>query len=117
MTDDLELARRLTALILSHPGVTGVYPSGSLVRSIAAGLVGPTRGEDVDESRVMVDRATGGPTRVVATIGVEAGQPVPDVLRSVGDAVRAALDEQDPLAPPAVVELKASRIDTSGLGG
>jgi len=116
MTDDLELSRLLTDIVSDVPGVTGVYPIGSLVQSVARGLVGGTLDERADEARVAVTRAAGGALSVAATIGVEAGHPVPDVLRAVGAAVRGVLETRDPAAPPPDIEVRASHIDTRGSG-
>ena len=93
-----------------------VYPAAPLVRAIAAELVAHASGEDVDEARVVVERTADGSVSVVVTIGISAGHPVPDVLRCVGDAVRASLTERDPDGVPPAIDVKASRIDT-GRGG
>jgi len=116
MTDDLDLSRLLTGVISGVPGVTDVYPIGSMVRSIARELVDAARDEEAREARVAVTLAPGGALSVAATIGVEAGHPVPEVLRAVGDAVRAVLETRDPAAPPPVIEVRASHIDTHLIG-
>ena len=116
MTDDLDLSRLLTAVICGVPGVTDVYPTGPLVRSIARELVDVACDDPGREARVAVSRTAGGALSVAATIGVEAGRPVPEALRAVGDAVRAALEARDPTAPPPVIEVRASHIDTHLIG-
>jgi len=116
MSDDLHLSRLLADVVSDVPGVTGVYPAGSLVRSLARELVDAALDENAGDARIAVTRAPGGALSITATIGVEAGRPVPEVLRAVGDAVRAVLEAEDSSAPPPVIEVRASHIDTRTIG-
>ena len=116
MTDDVELSRRLTGVVSDLPGVTGVYPVGTLVRSIARGLVDAALDEGAADARVAVTRDPGGVLSLAATIGVEAGRPVPEVLRAVGDAIRDAVASAEPDTPPPVIDVRASHIDTRAAG-
>jgi hypothetical protein len=90
MSDD-DLARELTRLVESTPGVFEVYPAGP---AIAIG----------DRPRVSVTGAGDG-RRVEAVICVAADFAVPETLRAVGDAIAARLADAT-----ATVAVRASRV-------
>jgi len=111
MTYDLDLSRTLTALVASTAGVTEVYPSAPLVRSVVVNLVAAATEEDTSDAKVFIDRDAAGALTVTATIGVDAGYPVPATLRAVGDAVRAHFLNHEPWEKSPVVDVRVSHIN------
>jgi len=114
MSDDSSVSREMTRIICTVPGVVDVFPSRSLVRSIADNLVdgarGTSAGAGAGDATVVVSRAADGVVTATATIGVDAGLPTPDTLRAVGDELRRQLATVFPQGGDPIVNVNVSHI-------
>ena len=114
MSADLELSRQLTSVVASTPGVTTVYASGSLLRSVALNILNATTSADTDDAKVAITRGPAGEATISVTIGVEAGHPVPVTMRRVSDGIRACLlIQSDPVVVVQEIDVKVSRIENT----
>lgn len=106
---DEEMSVRLTGIVRSVPGVSGVFHATSLVEAaadvIAAGL--SLRSPD---ALVDIDRAEDF-TTVRAHIATTVGDTAADVVRRVGETVKAALDENGSFSTPVGVNITVRVIE------
>ncbi len=106
---DEELSVRLTEVARAVPGVTGVFHSTSLVETaadvIAAGL--SLRSPD---ALVDIDR-TEGFTTVRVHIATTVDHAAADVVRRVGETVKAALPDTAVVGAPLAVNVKVRVIE------
>jgi hypothetical protein len=113
MSSLLDLSRALTEIVEATEGVRKVYPASRL-RELMAGTIFDAENEG---ARVSVHHR-GGALDVFANICVDAEHSLPTVLRSVSDAISAALKSTALTSPtlggpdgaPAHIAVTASRI-------
>ena len=92
MNDDLELSRQLTKVVATTAGVSEVYASGSVLRSIALDIINGATADEVDDAKIAVHHQDTDAVIISATIGVDSVHPVTETLRSVSDAIREYLN-------------------------
>ncbi len=106
---DEHLSIQLTEIIRSVPGVTGVFRSTSLVEAaadvVAAGLSLRSPGALVD-----IDRAEGFVT-VRAHIATSVQDTTADVVRRVGETVKAAVEAGGTIRTPMAVNVAVRVIE------
>lgn len=115
MSEDATVSREMTRVICAVPGVVDVFPSRSLVQSIADSLVESATGTAAGDAKVVVSRDDAGVLTATATIGVDAGFPTPDTLRAVGDEVRRHLVAAFPREADPIVNVCVSHIATAAV--
>ena len=113
MSYDLDLSRALTTLVASTAGVTEVYPSGPLGRSVILNLINLAADDETDDAKVALTRDGAGALTVTVTIGVDAAHPVPTTLRAVANSIRAHLVNLEPWETAPIIDVRVSHINTA----
>ena len=109
MTDDADLSRRLTAAVRAVDGVTGVYPAQPPLEAAAVAIAGRLRLQAPDVL-VDVDRREGS-TTVATHVATAADRPAADVVRAVGERVRALLEAEPGLGATALVRVTCRLVE------
>ncbi|WP_043673140.1 hypothetical protein [Clavibacter michiganensis] len=109
MPDDADLSRRITAAVRAVDGVTGVYPAQSPLEAAAVAIAGRLRIQAPDVL-VDVDRRDGS-TIVTTHIATAAGRPAADVIRAVGERVRALLEAEPGVDGPTLVRVTGRLVE------
>lgn len=107
--DDEELSVRLTRIVRSVSGVTGVFHSTSLVGA-AADVVAAGLSLRSPDALVDIDRAEGF-TTVRAHIATTVDDTAAQVVRRVGENVKAAVERDGSIRTPVAVNITVRVIE------
>lgn len=112
MSSDEELSRHLTAVVRGLEGVVGVYPAQPLLEA-AADTVAVRLAMRAPDTLVDIDRAPGFVT-VGAHIATSIELPAADVVRAVGERLRAELQDDGSVSTEVAVNVKIRLIEGAG---
>lgn len=93
MTEQLELASAIDAVVRATPGVDNIYRSGSLISNLVGAGAAALGVRGADEPLVSVVADDDG-VRVEASVGVDSAVGAPATLAAVRNAITALLDER-----------------------
>jgi hypothetical protein len=93
MTEQLELASAIDAVVRATPGVDNIYRSGSLISNLVGAGAAALGVRGADEPLVSVV-ADDDDVRVEASVGVDSAVGAPATLAAVRNAITALLDER-----------------------
>jgi hypothetical protein len=106
---DEDLSVRLTGLVRSVPGVTGVFHPTPLIEA-AADVIATGLSLRSPNALVDIDRAEGF-TTVRAHIATSVDDAAADVVRRVGEIVKAATDQEETIGTPVAVNIAVRVIE------